>query len=104
MPRSRLTCAGRMHMDQLPSVMLTDEEERTPLQRQLAPAYGELERKCDESHIAVALRPDIARLQVQVGRAGSARPRFFEEPPPACLDRCQASNAIRCVAKREKDR
>ena len=71
---------------------------------QLPPAYIELKRKCDQSHIPVALRPDAERLEVQVGRPGLARPRFLEEPPPARLDRYIAGNAIRCVAKRKEDR
>src|SRR3989442_13173352 len=104
MPPSRLTCPGRMHMGQLPSITLPDEQERTPLQRQLAPGYGELKRERDQSHIPVALRPDVARLQVQVGRPRSARPRFFEEAPPARFDSYLTSNSVRCVAKRKKHR
>ena len=82
MSTSRLTCPGRMHMGQLPSITLPDEQERPPLQRQLAPGHGELERERDQSHIPVALRPDVARLQVQVRRPRSARARFFKKAPP----------------------
>jgi hypothetical protein len=91
-------------MGQLPSTMLPDEHERTPLQRQLAPADRELKRERDQSHIPVALRPDVARLQVQVGRPRSARPRLLEETPPARFDRRPPGNSVRCVAERKKDR
>jgi hypothetical protein len=91
-------------MGQLPSIMLPDEEERTPLQRELAPTYDKLKRKRDQSHIAVALGLDVARLQVQVGWPRSARPRFFEEASPTRFDRNLTGNSVRCVAKREKDR
>src|SRR5215831_17381649 len=103
-PTSRLTCPGRMHMGQLPSIMLPDEQERAPLQRQLAPTYGKLQRKRDQSHIPVALHPDLPRLQVQVGRPRSARPRFFEEAPPARFDPYLTSNSVRRVAKRKEYR
>src|SRR5262252_9480079 len=104
MPPSRLTCPGRMHVGELPSSTLPDEQERTPLQRQLAPGYDELKRERDESHIPVAFRPHLARLQIQVGRPRSTRPRFFEEAPPPRFDRYLTSNSVRCVAKRKKDR
>ena len=51
-------------MSQLPSVIFTDEEERSPLQRQSAPPDGEFERKRDQSHVAVTLRPGVVRLQM----------------------------------------
>jgi hypothetical protein len=91
-------------MGKLPSVVLSDEQERTPLQGQPAPADGQLKRECDESRIPVALDLDVERLQVQIRRPGSACPRFLEEPPPAPLDRCLPGNALRRIAKREENR
>jgi hypothetical protein len=91
-------------MGQLPSIMLPDEEERTPLQRELAPTQDKLKRKRDQSHIPVALGPDVARLQAQVGWPRSVRPRFVEEASPARFDRHPTGNSVRCVAKWEKDR
>ena len=103
-PLSRLIRRGSMHMRQLPSVMLPNEQKRTPGQGKLAPANGELKRKRDQSHISVALHPEAKRLQVQVGRSRSSLPRFLEKPVPARLDRYLASNAIWSVGKWKKDR